>query len=105
LYPAPSDILVDGTDPLAPFSTANVDQAKLKTFILNSVTGHHAMGTCKMGITNDPMAVVDQHGKVFGIDNLYIADMSIAPVSTRWPNSVAYVIGEKIAQDILAAYG
>jgi choline dehydrogenase-like flavoprotein len=104
LFPAPSDILVDGTDPLAPFSTANVDQTKLKNFLFNETEGHHAGGTCKMGVANDPMAVVDQHGKVFGLKNLYVADMSVVPVSIRWPNGTCYVIGEKIAADILAAY-
>ncbi len=104
LYPAPSNLLFDGTDPLLPFSISNVDPAKLRTFLLNGVAGHHAMGTCKMGLANDPTAVVDQHGAVYGITNLYVADISIAPVSVQWPNGVCYVIGEKIADDILAAY-
>ncbi|MGE0009742.1 MAG: GMC family oxidoreductase [Candidatus Babeliales bacterium] len=102
LFPSPADILLDG---IVEFnSAADVDQAKLRTFLLNYVGGHHAMGTCKMGTAADPLAVVDQDGKVFGMKNLYIADMSVTPVSVRWPNSTCYVIAEKIAQDILAAY-
>lgn len=101
LYPAPSDILFDGVDPSLPFSTANVDPAKLRIFLLNSVGGHHACGTCKMGLPSDPMAVVDQKGAVFGTKNLYVADMSITPVSVEWPNGVSYIIGEKIADDLL----
>lgn len=104
LYPAPSDILFNGIDPLLPFATANVDPAKLRTFLLNSVGGHHACGTCKMGLENDHMAVVDQKGAVFKTKNLYIADLSIAPVSVNWPNGVAYVIGEKISDDLINKY-
>jgi choline dehydrogenase-like flavoprotein len=101
LFPAPSDILVPGA---TTFSLANVDQGRLQTFLQNYVGGHHAMGTCKMGLASDPLAVVDQHGAVHGIKNLYIADMSVVPVSVRWPNDTCYVIAEKIANDILVAY-
>lgn len=101
LYPAPSDILVPGA---TTFSLANVDQDRLQTFLQNGVGGHHAMGTCKMGLASDPLAVVDQHGAVYGVKNLYIADMSVVPVSVRWPNDTLYVIAEKISADILAAY-
>lgn len=104
LYPSPSEILFDGTDPSLPFNKANVDPAKLRTFLLNSVGGHHASGTCKMGLSSDPMAVVDQSGAVHGTKNLYIADMSITPVAVEWPNGVCYIIGEKIANDILQQY-
>ncbi|MGE0009741.1 MAG: GMC family oxidoreductase [Candidatus Babeliales bacterium] len=102
LFPSPEDILLDGVVEFN--SIADVDQAKLRTFLLNYTGGHHAMGTCKMGVVGDPLAVVDQNGKVFGMQDLYIADMSVTPVSARWPNGVCYVIAEKIAQDILAAY-
>lgn len=104
LWPAPADILFDGTDPSLPFDRKNVDPAKLRTFLLNYVGGHHACGTCKMGLENDPMAVVDQKGAVFGAQNLYIADMSIAPETVWWPNGVAYVIGEKISDGIIKKY-
>ena len=30
---------------------------------------YHAFGTCKMGIASDPNAVVDTHGKVYGVKN------------------------------------
>ena len=45
-----------------------------------------------------------QHGAVYDVKNLYIADMSVAPITVRWPNGINYVIAEKIASDILAAY-
>jgi len=35
--------------------------------------------TCKMGPVEDPMAVVDQHGKIYGSQNIRVADASIRP--------------------------
>jgi choline dehydrogenase len=37
---------------------------------------HHASSTNKMGLANDTMAVVDSHGKVFGVKNLRVIDSS-----------------------------
>jgi choline dehydrogenase-like flavoprotein len=105
LFPAPSDILKDGLTNFTgtTFNPADIDPVKLENFLLNYTGGHHAMGTCKMGLASDPMAVVDQKGAVHGIKNLYVADVSVTPVSVRWPNGTAYIIGEKIADGILAA--
>lgn len=99
LYPAPYDILKPG---LTTFSIANVDDApggRLEQCRRRTSCSRNLQN----GLASDPMAVVDQHGAVHGIDNLYVADMSVVPVSVRWPNITAYVIGEKIAHDILKA--
>jgi choline dehydrogenase len=59
---------------------------------------YHAVGTCKMGPESDPTAVVDAHGKVHGVDNLYVADASIMPVVPRANTNIpALVVGERIA--------
>ena len=47
------------------------------------VTAHHVSSTCKMGPSDDPMAVVDQYGLVHGIDGLRIIDASIMPDTVR----------------------
>ena len=58
----------------------------------------HPVGTCKMGPESDPTAVVDAHGKVYGVDNLYVADASIMPVVPRANTNIpALVVGERIA--------
>lgn len=44
-----------------------------------SVTAHHPMGTCKMGIASDPAAVVDERLCVYGIEGLRIVDASVMP--------------------------
>ena len=59
---------------------------------------YHPVGTCKMGLESDPTAVVDSRGKVYGLDNLYIADASIMPVVPRANTNIpALVVGERIS--------
>jgi choline dehydrogenase len=74
----------------------------LDQFLLRNVrTSHHVSGTAKMGPASDDMAVVDQFGKVYGIDNLRVADASIMPDCIRAnTNITAMVIGERIADFI-----
>jgi choline dehydrogenase-like flavoprotein len=103
LFPSPADILVAPT--ISFTSMAQVDQVKLANFLKSHVGGHHAGGTCKMGVPSDPSAVVDQKGQVYGTQRLRICDASIFPTSIWWPNVGLYVIGEKISHDILTKYG
>ena len=59
---------------------------------------YHPVGTCKMAPQSDPSAVVDARGKVYGVDNLYVADASIMPVVPRANTNIpALVVGERIA--------
>ena len=43
------------------------------------VTAHHVSSTCKMGHADDGMAVVDQYGRVHGVERLRVIDASIMP--------------------------
>lgn len=68
----------------------------------NVSTGHHISCTAKMGPLSDPMAVVDQYGKVHGADGLRVADASIMPDCVRANiNVTVMVIGERIADFVL----
>ena len=59
---------------------------------------HHLSGTCKMGPASDPLAVVDQEGRVHGIDGLRVADASIMPDCVRAnTNATTMMIGERMA--------
>jgi len=62
----------------------------------------HPAGTCKMGPTSDPLAVVDSTGRVRGLDGLYVADASIMPSITRGNiNLPTAMIGANIARLLL----
>jgi choline dehydrogenase len=74
----------------------------LEQILRNSVsTIWHQSCTAKMG--RDPMSVVDSHLKVYGIDNLRIADGSIMPrISTGNTMAPCVVIGERCAEMLKA---
>ena len=71
----------------------------LDAWIMASVDiGQHLSGTCKMGSASDPTAVVDQYGRVYGTENLRVADASIMPDVIRAnTNLTTIMIGERIA--------
>jgi choline dehydrogenase len=59
---------------------------------------HHAVGTCRMGPADDPLAVTDSAGRVRGFGNLAIADASLMPDIPRGMiNLSVYGVAEKIA--------
>ncbi len=67
----------------------------------NVTTGMHLAGTCKMGPASDPMAVVDQYGRVHGLQGLRVADASIMPDCVRANTNVTtMMIGERVADFI-----
>ncbi|TGZ54850.1 Uncharacterized protein DBV15_01942 [Temnothorax longispinosus] len=67
---------------------------------------NHQAGSCKMGPHNDPMAVVDNRLRVYGIRNLRVADTSIMPqVTSSNTAAPAMMIGEKAAAYIKSDWG
>ena len=72
----------------------------LDEYIAREVTtAQHISCTCKMGPDSDPMAVVDQYGRVRGMEGLRIADASIMPNCVRANTNVTtMMIGERIAE-------
>ena len=76
----------------------NNDEA-LEAFVRKATIGvWHASCSCRMGRADDPMAVVDNQGRVKGIQGLRVVDASIFPVvpcaNTNFPTLMS---AEKIA--------
>jgi choline dehydrogenase len=75
------------------------DEALDNWLMHNVGTSHHVSCTCKMGPASDAMAVVNQHGQVHGMANLWIADASIMPDCIRAnTNATTIMIGERVAE-------
>ena len=78
---------VCGQAPMAPFmereiapGAAGASDTDLDAYIrANSITVHHPLGTCKMGIPSDRTAVVDSELRVFGTQGLRVVDGSVMP--------------------------
>ncbi len=72
----------------------------LDQWLLRTVsTSQHISGTCKMGRASDPMAVVDQHGRVHDMEGLRVTDASIMPDCIRAnTNCTTIMIAERVAQ-------
>jgi choline dehydrogenase len=76
---------------------------QIDAFLREHLEGaYHPCGTCKMGSPNDPMAVVDPHCRVIGVEGLRVADSSIFPHVTYGNlNGPSIMTGEKAADHIL----
>jgi choline dehydrogenase len=78
------------------------DDDKLNAWLRSHLASAiHASGSAKMGPSNDPEAVVDQYGRVHGMEGLWVADTSIFPiVPSRGPAATAIMVGERVADFI-----
>ncbi|MBK1672978.1 choline dehydrogenase [Ectothiorhodospira shaposhnikovii] len=83
---------------LSPGSEARSDAA-LDAFVReHGETAYHPAGSCAMGSPQDPMAVVDGEGRVFGVEGLRVVDASIMPrIITGNLNAPTIMMAEKIA--------
>ena len=94
---------VGNSAPLRPFvkrevMPGNLKGAELERFIRDAATSFwHETCTAKMG--RDSMSVVDSNLRVYGIDNLRIADGSIMPrITTGNTMAPCVIIGERAAE-------
>jgi choline dehydrogenase len=84
---------------IAPTDADLVSDEALDQWLLTHIsTAHHLAGTCKMGPASDALAVVDQYGRVHGLQGLRVVDTSIMPDVVRAnTNATAIMIAERIA--------
>ena len=66
-------------------------------------TDYHASGTLRMGPDGDEMAVVDDHCRLRGVENLYVVDASVMPTVPRANiNLPTMMIAEKVSDFVRA---
>ncbi|KAJ5547373.1 Dehydrogenase patE [Penicillium frequentans] len=95
--------VLTGTE-LFPGLQVETDEEILKIIKQSVMTIYHAACTCKMGVQNDTMTVVDNHARVFGVSGLRVVDASAFPfLPPGHPQSTVYMLAEKIAADIAAS--
>lgn len=78
LLAAPSFAEFEGTE-LYPGEDAQSDEDLLSFLQERAETIYHPVGTCKMGRESDPLAVVNNQLKVFGVAGLRVVDASVMP--------------------------
>ncbi|KAL4997978.1 putative choline dehydrogenase [Aspergillus recurvatus] len=65
----------------------------------------HAAGTCRMGVEEDEMAVVDSVGRVFGTRNLRVVDASAFPfLPPKLKNPPIDMLAEKVSDAIKSTW-
>ncbi|QPC42272.1 choline dehydrogenase [Kaustia mangrovi] len=87
---------------IAPGPDVRSDE-EIDAFISAEVeSAYHPCGTCRMGASDDPMAVVDPECRVIGVEGLRVIDSSIIPRITNGNlNGPSLLIGEKGADHVL----
>ncbi len=99
--PSLRDLIEHETEPGA----QRTSDADLMEWIGRVVTtGHHPVGTCRMGQANDPRSVVDPQLRVNGLEGLRVADASVMPsLISGNTNATAVVIGHRAARLITSS--
>jgi choline dehydrogenase len=99
-HPAFKDIIAGRIAPTD--EDLSSDDALDRWMLREVTTTNHVSGTCKMGPASDPLAVVDQHARVHGLDHLRLVDASLMPDCIRAnTNATTMMIGERVASLIL----
>ncbi|SAL33309.1 GMC family oxidoreductase [Caballeronia humi] len=80
------------------------DDSALTHFVTRSVGGTwHPVGTCRMGAADDPLAVCDARGAVYGVEGLHVCDASLMPsIPCANTNVPTVMVAERIGDLLLA---
>jgi len=76
---------------------------QLEEFVKREAWGHHASCSCKIGASDDPMAVLDGDFKVRGVERLRVVDASVFPrIPGFFITASIYMVAEKASDAIIA---
>ncbi len=79
-------------------------ESDVHNYVMRECWGHHASCSNKMGLAEDPMAVVDGEFRVYGVERLRVVDASVFPfIPGFFIVTAIYMISEKASDLILAA--
>lgn len=89
-------------DEIQPGSGVQSDEDMDEFVHQHAESAYHPCGTCRMGQSDDPGAVVDPQCKVIGVARLRVVDSSIFPTITNGNlNAPSLMVGEKASDHIL----
>jgi choline dehydrogenase len=86
---------------LRPGADAQTDAELLHFCREHGQTIFHPSGTAKMGVASDPMAVVDERLRVYGVSGLRVVDCSIMPTLVSGNTNVPIVMVAEKASDMI----
>lgn len=91
---------------LSPGEQVVTDSEILSYCCAQGASVHHPVGSCRMGASDDDLAVVDNQLRVIGAEGLRIADLSVLPqLISGNTHACAVMIGERAADFMLRAPG
>lgn len=81
----------------------DANDAAISVWLSQKTNGfYHIAGTCKMGLSSDPTAVVDANYNVFGVNQLRVVDNSVQPILVAsHPSVTSSALAERAAELIL----
>lgn len=86
-------------------SKSAVTQEQLTQFVRNNIWGHHISGSTPMGNCSTWYAVTDHRARVYKVEGLRVADISLVPTLPHAnPAGVVMMMAEKVADLILRDY-
>ena len=104
--PALGNVII-GPSAISGTPKSSSDEDILEYWKKNMVSTWHMTGTCKMGMSEkEDSAVVDSKLKVFGVENLRVADMSVVPIMpNNHTQTTAYLVGLTLGDKMVNEYG
>jgi choline dehydrogenase len=91
-----------GVSEICPGPDVDTDD-DIRQYVRDNAWGHHACGTCAIGLNTDPNAVLDSQFRVRGVTGLRVVDASVFPrIPGYFIVTAVYMISEKAADVILA---